>query len=441
MTQSEHPYYPFMLQAARLAELSRGDACPNPVVGALLVKDGRIMAQGRHRFFGGPHAEIEALNMAARLGVNPAECTLVVTLEPCTHQGKTPPCCQAVLKAGIKHVIIGAMDPTEQAGGGAAFLRSRGLHVETGIARELCERQLMEFIFLRKSTLPFVSLKLAATLDGAIATREGESRWITGPLARERVRELRMSAQGIMVGGNTFRHDNPQLLIRPPLTPKELKSAASEPYSPCAAPINFLPGFMPDTEEREDVTNCLAAARGLDFFPGAGRRAFSVAEDRTQPLALVATGQLPDKDANFYLLRERAKQAVFITDAESAAGRAADALRALGAGVIGPPEDLSPGLSTEERLVATMNHNLAALRKDFGCRRILCEGGGRLALFLLRHGFAQELELHAAPLVMGDEQAVRVFSGLNPENLSQALRLKLLQRGILGEDTATLYSC
>ena len=142
MTQSEHPYYPFMLQAARLAELSRGDACPNPVVGALLVKDGRIVAQGRHRFFGGPHAEIEALNMAARLGVNPAECTLVVTLEPCAHHGKTPTCCQAVLKAGIKHVIIGAMDPTEQAGGGpidsrggVAMQQSAGIGVHAGEER------------------------------------------------------------------------------------------------------------------------------------------------------------------------------------------------------------------------------------------------------------------------------------------------------------------
>ncbi len=441
MVQSAHPYYPFMLQAVRLAELSRGDVCPNPVVGALLVKDGRIAAQGRHRFYGGPHAEIEALKMAARLGVTPAECTLVVTLEPCAHHGKTPPCCEAVLKAGIKHVVIGAMDPTEQAGGGAAFLRSRGVHVETGIARELCERQLTEFIFLRKSSLPFISLKAAATLDGAIATREGESRWITGPLARERVRELRLSARGVMVGGNTFRKDNPRLSIRPPLTPEELNAASRAPLTPCAAPADFLPGFMPDAEGREDVARCLAAARGLEFFPGAGRRAFAVPEERGQPLALVATGQLPDKAADFYLLRERAEQTVFLTDAKSAAGRAADALRALGAGVIGPPEDLPSDLSPQERSAATMRHNLAVLRKDFDCLRILCEGGGKLALFLLRHGFAQELELHSAPLVMGDEQAVRVFSGLNPENLSQALRLKLLQRGILGEDTATLYSC
>lgn len=440
MNQSVHPFYPFMLQAVRLAELSRGDVAPNPVVGALLVKDGRIVAQGRHRVYGGPHAEIEALGMAARLGIDPAQCSLVVTLEPCAHHGKTPPCCEAVLKAGIGHVVVGAMDRTTKAGGGATFLRAHGVRVEMGIAGEVCERQLAEFNFLQKSPLPFVTLKLAATLDGAIATRTGESRWITGPLARERVRELRLSAQGVMVGGNTFRQDNPHLLVRQPLAANEMAAGVSDVFGNCACETASLPQFTFDPLERENPASLLAAARGVEFFPGAGRRALAMPADNTQPMAIAATGHLPAADADFYLLQERAKRTVFLTGAKNASGREADALRALGVTILAPPEDLPEGPDTEEGRKAGMIHMLAALRRDFGCQRILCEGGGALGLFLLRHGLARELELHSAPLILGDAEAVRVFSGLNPGCLAEALRLKFLQHGFLGEDTAALYS-
>ena len=185
-----HPYYPFMLRALALAELSRGDTCPNPVVGAVLVRDGRVVAEGRHRYYGGPHAEVEVLSAAARAGGNPAECTLVVTLEPCAHHGKTPPCCEAIRAAGIRHVVVGLADPTPRAGGGAACLRAAGVRVDVGVAGDLCARQLADFLFWQTSGLPFITLKLAASLDGAIATRTGESRWIN--MVREPSGFLRM---------------------------------------------------------------------------------------------------------------------------------------------------------------------------------------------------------------------------------------------------------
>ena len=403
MTQ-DHPYYPFMQRALALAETARGDTCPNPVVGALLVKDGRVVAEGRHACCGGPHAEVAVLAQAAQRGIDPAECSLVVTLEPCAHHGKTPPCCEAVLAAGIRHVVVGLAEPTPKASGGADFLRAHGVRVDTGVAGDLCALQLADFIFWENSPLPFVTLKLAATLDGAIATRAGEARWITGPAARARVHELRSTVQAVMVGGNTFRQDNPQLTCR--------LAAKAEDQAP--APY-------------------------LEFFPGAGRAALLEAVTRAQPLAVVVTDHLPAADAAYYLLQQRAAQTVFLTNAKAAVSREADALRGLGAAVIGPPESLAAEIEAAGLSEATLHHNLSALRRDYGCCRILCEGGGRLGLFLLQHGLTQQFELHTAPTVMGDDAAPRLFSGLNPAHLAQALRLRPLLQGRAGEDMVMLF--
>ena len=403
-----HPYHPFMLRALALAELSRGDTCPNPVVGAVLIKDGRIVAEGRHGHYGGPHAEIEALNQAARQGIDPAGCTLVVTLEPCAHYGKTPPCCEAIAAAGIRHVVVGLADPTPRAGGGAACLRAAGVRVDMGVAGDLVARQLADFIFWQTSDLPFITLKLAATLDGAIATRSGESRWITGPAARRRVHELRSTAQAVMVGGNTFRQDNPSLTCRLSEPPQETCSGA-----------------------------------GLGLFPGAGRANLLEAATRPQPLAVVVTACLPEATGDYHLLQTRAAQTIFLTSAAAAQTPAAEALRGLGAFVIAPPSVPLSALPGEEGVgglcMETMLHNLATLRREFNCCRILCEGGGSLGLFLLRQGLARYFELHSAPLIMGDDQAVRLFSGLDPTRLSQALRLRLLLQGRAGEDMITLW--
>ena len=129
---SEPTFLLAMRRAMLLAQRGIPAVAPNPAVGAVLVKDGQVVAEGWHEFFGGPHAEINCLEDAARKSVNPAECAMVITLEPCNHYGKTPPCSQAILKAGIKHVVVGFFDPTPKAGGGAEFLRAHGVKVEPG---------------------------------------------------------------------------------------------------------------------------------------------------------------------------------------------------------------------------------------------------------------------------------------------------------------------
>jgi diaminohydroxyphosphoribosylaminopyrimidine deaminase/5-amino-6-(5-phosphoribosylamino)uracil reductase len=202
----------YMRMAIDLAEQGRGWTSPNPMVGAVIVKDGKVVGKGFHQAAGGPHGEIHALNDA---GEKARGATLYVTLEPCNHTGRTPPCTQAILKGGIKRVVAGMKDPNPQVtGGGLAFLKSQGLDVSAGICEDECRRLNEIFIKYVTTSLPFVILKCAATLDGRIATRTGDSKWITNPLSRQFAHELRHTVDAIMVGVGTVLKDNPQLTTR-----------------------------------------------------------------------------------------------------------------------------------------------------------------------------------------------------------------------------------
>lgn len=213
-----HPFAPFMREAVALAERGRWSAAPNPTVGAVLVRDDEIVARGWHTAYGQSHAEVECLADAASRGVDPAACTLVVTLEPCNHHGKTPPCTEAVLSAGIRHVVIGLADPNPAAAGGAERLRAAGVKVETGVCEDLCRDLVADFLVWQGTERPYVILKLAMTLDGRIATRTGRSRWITGEASRRKVHRLRAdvgrAGGAVLIGGNTLHTDNPLLTAR-----------------------------------------------------------------------------------------------------------------------------------------------------------------------------------------------------------------------------------
>ncbi len=202
----------FMKTALALAEKGRGYTSPNPMVGAVVVKDGRIVGKGWHQVAGGPHAEVFALDDAGPLALGS---TLYVTLEPCNHQGRTPPCTEKIIASGIKRVVMAMKDPNpDVVGGGAERLFDHGIEVVLGVCEKEARRLNEVFIKYVTTKLPFVSLKLAATLDGRIATRTGDSKWVTGESARKFVHELRHRADAIMVGIDTIKKDDPALTAR-----------------------------------------------------------------------------------------------------------------------------------------------------------------------------------------------------------------------------------
>ena len=205
-----------MRRALAQARRASGRSWPNPPVGAVVVRGGRVLGQGFTRPTGGPHAEVVALAAARRRHGAAAlrGATLAVTLEPCCHHGRTPPCTDAVLAAGIARVWIGHGDPNPKARGGLPILRAAGLEVRLGVLEEACREQHRGFLSRIERGRPFVTLKLAATLDGRIATSRGESRWITGADARRRVHALRASSDAVAVGSATAAADDPELTAR-----------------------------------------------------------------------------------------------------------------------------------------------------------------------------------------------------------------------------------
>lgn len=222
----------FMQQALRLAERGRGNTRPNPVVGAVIVKGGSVVARGFHRRAGAPHAEIEALTA---VGMHAAGCTLYVTLEPCCHHGRTGPCTEAILASGISRVVVGCRDENPLVSGrGMAILRKAGVRVDSGCLEADCRRANRAFFCWITKKRPWVTLKAAATLDGCIGdgrerTRPGQMRWITGEAARACAHELRASHDAVLVGVGTVMTDDPRLTVRLPGSADRRAGAPSRP--------------------------------------------------------------------------------------------------------------------------------------------------------------------------------------------------------------------
>jgi diaminohydroxyphosphoribosylaminopyrimidine deaminase/5-amino-6-(5-phosphoribosylamino)uracil reductase len=203
-----------MQMALDLAIKGEGFTSPNPLVGAVVAKDGQVVGRGYHQMVGGPHAEVNAIDAAGSLADG---ATLYVTLEPCNHTGRTPPCTAKILEAGIERVVIAMMDPNRDvAGGGAEFLAQRGICVTAGVCEKQARKLNEAYVKFVGTRRPFVIAKCAATLDGRLATRSGDSKWITGKSARQFVHRLRHAVDGILVGINTVRADNPSLTTRLP---------------------------------------------------------------------------------------------------------------------------------------------------------------------------------------------------------------------------------
>lgn len=203
-----------MQLALALAARGKGFVSPNPCVGAVVVKDGKVVGRGWHSAYGAAHAEVEAIDDA---GDHAGGADLYVTLEPCNHFGKTPACTHKILKAGIRRVVAACPDPNPVAAGGLDFLARNGIQVTSGLLQDQAETLMEDFLwYVRHDHTPFVILKCAATLDGRIATSTGESMWITCAEARARGHEIRSQVDAILVGSGTLHADNPSLTCRIP---------------------------------------------------------------------------------------------------------------------------------------------------------------------------------------------------------------------------------
>ena len=218
MTLPSHEFW--MKRALALAAKGRLRVSPNPMVGACVVSNGKLVGSGFHEKFGGPHAEPNAL---AQAGKKAKGATLYVTLEPCATWQKTPPCAPLILEKGIRKVVIACLDPNPlNRGKGVRFLRGRGIAVQAGVLEAEARKQNEGFFKYMNGKRPFVTLKMAQTLDGKIATREGRSRWISSPPSRQFVHRLRAEQDAVLVGKNTFYQDDPRLTM-----PRNSRSLAS----------------------------------------------------------------------------------------------------------------------------------------------------------------------------------------------------------------------
>ena len=250
-----------MTRALDLAWRGWGRVHPNPLVGAVVLAGGTVVGEGWHAEFGGPHAEAAAL---AAAGERARGGTLVVTLEPCAHHGKQPPCCETVLRAGVRRVVAAIPDPSPVAAGGAERLRGAGVEVEIGLLSADATAQNAAFLHhARGETRPFVALKLATSVDARIADRDRRSRWISGPAARDYVHWLRAGFAAIGVGGATARHDDPSLTVRGALAPRVT------PRRVVFAPALQLPLESALVRTARDVpTTVIAGADALDWEIG-----------------------------------------------------------------------------------------------------------------------------------------------------------------------------
>src|SRR5581483_5651801 len=206
-----------MARALALAELGWGQTAPNPMVGAVLVRDGEIVGEGYHAHYGGDHAEVVALRMA---GERARGATMYVTLEPCAHHGKTPPCADAIIRAGVARVVAATQDPNPAAAGGAAKLFAAGVDLQFLPDDQSAKELNAAFFYGVTGSRPWVTLKLGVSLDGAIADHDGRSKWITNPASRRETHRLRANSDAIAVGIGTVLADDPSLTVRDAPAPR-----------------------------------------------------------------------------------------------------------------------------------------------------------------------------------------------------------------------------
>ncbi len=367
----------YMALALELAEKGRGTTSPNPMVGAVLVKDGRIIGRGYHVAAGEPHAEVNAINGAKE---NPRDATLYVTLEPCNHTGRTPPCTQKIIDAAIVRVVIAMPDPNPHVkGGGIRALESHGIAVTCNVMEKKARRVNEAFIKFVQTGHPFVIVKCAATLDGWLATRTHDSKWVTGESARGYVHQVRHAVDAIMVGIGTVRADNPSL------TTRLNNHTDSHPNAPLDTRL--------DNQQGRD------------------------------PVRIVIDPTL-SIDPNARLLNVPSKaETILVTDKDVDAAKA-DHLR-------------QRGIMLTTDLYENGSIDFIRLMSYLGSRQItslLIEGGGGVIGSALRAGVVDKCLFFFAPKILGGDDGVPICRGIGPMAMKDCLNLTTVKTRRFGDD-------
>lgn len=382
----------YMQLALQYAAFAKGRTSPNPLVGAVIVKDGRIVGTGWHRKAGTPHAEIHALNMAGELAKG---ATIYVTLEPCAHQGRTGPCAEALVKAGISRAVVATLDPNPKVSGkGIDILRKAGIDVTVGVCEGEAKRLMEVFLKWIVTGRPFTVWKTAMSLDGKIATSGGESQWITGDEARACGHRLRDEYDAIMAGIGTILADNPSLTTR----------------------LN------------EGIQKPLADGRWV---------AAALADRNISPSGHCPVRIIVDSLARTPLdsrIITDGKSPVIIAVAPAAPAERIAALRKAGAEVLMVPAD--PSVPEEE---TASKVNLTRLMemlgdKSRGITSVLVEGGGTLAFSLLKAGLMDKVHAFVAPMLIGGQEAKGALGGSGFKSLGDAPVLKEVTTEMVGKD-------
>lgn len=377
----------YMRRAITLAKKGEGWCHPNPMVGAVIVKEGRIIGEGYHARRGELHAERNAIKSLTEPA---AGATIYVTLEPCCHYGRTPPCTEAILEQGIARVVIGSRDPNPKvAGKGAAILRAAGLTVEEDFLREECDALNPVFFHYITKKTPYVVMKYAMTMDGKIAAKTGDSKWITGEAAREAVQGMRHACMGIMAGIGTVLADDPLLTCRIPGGRNPVRIICD---SRLRIPLDSQIVKTADTVDTILVAAMPELPRGERIGPAAGNLGENVLAQKIRKLtgAGIRIWNLPEETG-------------------TAAGE--------------PQADL------------------AALMKYLGEEEIdsvLLEGGGTLNESALRAGIVHEIRAFIAPKIFGGH-AKSPVEGCGVEHPGEALLWTLSDMECIGEDLVLTY--
>jgi len=350
-----------MYQALALAEMGRGRVEPNPMVGCVLVRDGRELGRGYHAQYGGAHAEVAAVEDAKRRGESISGATAYVTLEPCSHFGKTPPCANLLIEQRVSRVVVAMIDPHERVSGrGVERLREAGVEVVLGVCEPQARRLNEPFIKRVTTGLPWVTLKWASTLDGKVATHTGDSRWISNEASRRFVHELRARVDAVMVGVGTVIADDPQLTARDVDIKRVARRVVVDPELRTPPPSKLALGSEPG-----DPPVTFAVCRS--FYEGPSQRA----KDYTAHG--IELFPLPRRE-NHYL-----------------------------------------------QIESLLRHLVDA----YNATNVLVEGGAALIGSIIDQGLADQALVFIAPKILGDERGVSSVTGLMRDAIDQSTRLEL----------------